>query len=394
MKYIVLIGDGMSDVPIKKISGKTPLEVAHTPHFDFLAQNGICGWTNNVPKGMNPGSDVAAMSIFGYNPKKIYTGRGPLEAESLGVKLKDGQVAFRCNLVTVRNGLMEDFTAGHISNREAKPLIEMLNKKLGRKSIKFHLGLSYRHVCVIDKYLGVEKTICTPPHDIIGRDIEKYLPYGTGNELVNYLMSESIMHLLEHKVNLKRIKKKIRPANMIWLWGQGIKPKIDKFKKKFKLKASVITAVHLLKGLGKILGMNIINVPGATGYLDTNYKGKAKYALKALSKSDIIFIHIEAPDEAGHMGDLKAKLKAIEDLDRLLLKTLLDGLKNKPFRILLLPDHPTPIYKRTHTAEDVPFVIFDSTKKMRGLPFYNERVFKKAKKRIASGYKLLPSLIR
>jgi 2,3-bisphosphoglycerate-independent phosphoglycerate mutase len=394
MKYIVLIGDGMSDLPIKKIRGKTPLEAARTPHFDFLAQNGICGWTNNVPKGMPPGSDVAAMSIFGYDPKKSYTGRGPLEAESLGIKLKDGQVAFRCNLVTIRNGLMEDFTAGHISNREAKPLIEMLNYRLGGKNVKFYLGLSYRHVCVIDKNLGVEKTICTPPHNITGKNIEKYLPYGTGNELINYLMSESIMHLLELRVNIKRITKKLRPANLIWLWGQGIKPKIEKFKKKYQLKASVITAVHLLKGLGKTLGMDIINVPGATGYLDTNYKGKAKYALKALSKSDIVFIHVEAPDEAGHMGDLKAKIKAIEDLDGILLKTLLNGLKNKPFRLLLLPDHPTPICKMTHTADNVPFVIFDSTKKIKGASAYNERAFKRAKKRIRDGYKLLPYFIR
>lgn len=398
MKYLVLIGDGMSDLPVKELKGKTPLEVAKTPNMDFLAQHGDCGWTLNVPPGLPPGSDVAAVSIFGYDPRKCYTGRGPLEAASLGVKLKKGEVAFRLNLVTVKDGKMDDFTSGHISTEEAREMIATLDKKLGSKDVKFFPGLSYRHLLILKaQEKGIEKCSCTPPHDITGKMIDAYLPKGAGSELLKHLMKESIMPLFEHPVNIKRIKKGLKPASMIWLWGQGAAPEMKSFKQQYKKSAAVITAVHLLKGLGKILGMEVINVPGATGFLDTNYVGKAEYALKALKKRDVVFVHVEAPDEAGHMGDLKGKIKAIEDFDRKVVGTILREVRGSRYevRILVLPDHPTPISKMTHTSDPVPFVIYDSRAHGRTgsrVNGYNEREFKKARVRVKAGRDLLKKL--
>ncbi|MFA4967436.1 MAG: cofactor-independent phosphoglycerate mutase [Candidatus Margulisiibacteriota bacterium] len=391
MKYLVLIGDGMSDLPLKELGGKTPLEAAKTPNMDFLAQNGTCGWVNNIPKGMTPGSDVAATSIFGYDPKKSYTGRGPLEAASLGVKLKKGDVAFRCNLVTVKDGKMDDFTAGHISTEEAASIINDLDKKIGEKNIRFYPGLSYRHLVVISEDMTNIK--CTPPHDITGQMVEDHLPQGAGAKLLKYLMKESIMPLFEHPVNIKRMSKGKKPASMIWLWGQGVAPQIPTFKKKYKKTGAVITAVHLLKGLGRILGLDVIDVPGATGFLDTNYKGKAEYALKALKKHDIVFVHVEAPDEAGHMGDVKGKIRAIEDFDKLVVGTILKGIRitgDQDIRILVLPDHPTPIAKMTHTSDPVPFVIYP------GIPHakrFNEKEIKKSKLRIKHGHLLMAKFL-
>ena len=383
MKYLVLIGDGMSDRPLKELNGKTPLAAAKTPNMDFLAQYGTCGWVNNVPTGLTPGSDVAAMSIFGYNPKKYYTGRGPLEAASLGVKLYKDEIAFRCNLVSVKDGKMDDFTAGHISTKEADKILKLLNNKIGSKEIRFHTGLSYRHLLVIKDSLASEKTKCFPPHDITGKGISKYLPKGKGKEILLKLMNES-------EVILHQMKSK---ATMIWPWGQGKLLPMKSFKDKYGLKGAVITAVHLLKGIGKILGMKIIDVPGATGYLDTNYKGKAEYAIKALKENDIVFVHVEAPDEAGHEGDVKKKIRAIEDFDRLVVGTIIKNraLHNTHYKVLILPDHPTPIKLRTHTSDAVPFVIYDSrlpTPDSR-LNGYNEREIAKARLRVKNGYELL-----
>ncbi|MFC1571338.1 cofactor-independent phosphoglycerate mutase [Candidatus Margulisiibacteriota bacterium] len=383
MKYLVLIGDGMSDRPLEELKGKTPLEVAKTPNMDFLAQNGICGWANNVPKGLPPASDVAAMSIFGYDPKKYYTGRGPLEAASLGVKLKKNEIAFRCNLVTVKNRKMKDFTAGHIETAKARKVIKALNRNLGTKNIRFHTGLSYRHLLVISSDLGsrISDLATTPPHDITGKPIAKYLPK---SDILLQLMNES--EVLLHEMGTK--------ATMIWPWSQGKAPNMPTFRKKYGLKGAVITAVHLLKGLGKILGFEIINVPGATGYLDTNYKGKANYALRALKKNDIVFVHVEAPDEAGHEGDVKKKIRAIEDFDKLVVGTVLRGIRVTGYtdiRIAVLPDHPTPIKVMTHTRDAVPFVIYQSSVVSRQLLVkgYNEREIGKAKLRVKHGHELL-----
>lgn len=369
MKYLVLIPDGMADLPLSRLGGKTPLEVARTPNMDYLAQNGLCGWVNNVPKGIPPGSDVAAMSILGYNPKTQYEGRGPLEAASLGVKIRHGEVCFRCNFVTIKNNKMDSFTAHHISTKEARKLINLINKHFGTKEIKFYTGLSYRHLCVIaDPKLTRVK--CTPPHDITGKEITKYLP---NNKLLKSLMKES--------------QKLFNNGKMIWLWGQGLSPRLKKFPKK----GAIITAVHLLKGLGKIVGLESIDVPGATGYIDTNYKGKAKAALKALDKKDIVFVHVEAPDEAGHEGSIEKKIKAIEDFDKKVLGTMLKRIKKSKLKIkiLVLPDHPTPIRYMTHTSDPVPFVIYDSTNPRKGPVAFSEKALKKAKIRLRDGHNLL-----
>lgn len=381
MKHIVLIGDGMSDKPLKQLKGKTPLEAARTPNMDYIAKSGICGWANNVPKGMPPGSDVAGMSIFGYNPKKYYSGRGPLEAASLGVKLKKDEIAFRCNLITVKDRKMKDFTAGHISTKEAKKVIQQLNKHLGTKDIKFYTGLSYRHLLVINKKLVSKKVKTTPPHDITGKKIEKYLPKGQGDDLLLKLMNES-------EVILHQMKSK---ATTIWPWGQGGLPRMPSFKKKFGKKGAIITAVHLLKGLGKILGLEVINVPGATGYLDTNYKGKAQYALNALKRNDVVFVHVEAPDEAGHEGSIPKKIKAIEDFDKHVVGTILKDMRRErcDMRVMVLPDHPTPIVDMTHTMDAVPFAIYPPARGITLADGYNEREIKKSKLKIKNGYALL-----
>lgn len=390
----------MSDLPVKQLKGKTPLEVSKTTNMDFLAQNGLCGWVYNVPEGMAPGSDVAAMSIFGYDPKKNYTGRGPLEAASLGIELKKEDVAFRCNLVTVKNGLMDSFTAGHISTEEADKILKTLNKKIGDNGVKFYTGLSYRHLLVVSKEIGsfieqLNKVSCIPPHDITGKAVEKKFPSGASSGFVRSLMKESIMHLLEHPVNINRIKKGKKPATMIWLWGQGKRPGIESFRKKFKKSAAVITAVHLLKGLGSILGMEVVNVPGATGFLDTNYEGKAKAALRMIKKHDVVFVHVEAPDECGHMGDVKGKIRAIEDFDSKIvgpiLKYVIDN--NHEAKILVLPDHPTPIKLMTHSDDPVPFVIYNSKKTIESdIKGFNEKELRKAKLNIKTGKEMLKKL--
>ncbi|OGB86847.1 cofactor-independent phosphoglycerate mutase [candidate division WOR-1 bacterium RIFCSPHIGHO2_02_FULL_45_12] len=392
MKYIVLIGDGMTDHPLKELNGKTPLDTAKTPNMDFIAQNGACGWVNNVPKGMQPASDVANMSILGYDPKKYYSGRGPLEAASLGVKLKKGEIAFRCNLVTIKDGRMKDFTAGHISTAEATKDMKALDQKLGTKNIRFVSGLSYRHLLVVNTEHRVQNTElsrvrCTPPHDITGKKIRSYLPRGKGSDILLQLINES--EVLLHGMKTK--------ATMIWPWSQGVAPSLPSFKKKYGKKAAVITAVHLLKGLGKILGMEIINVPGATGYLDTNYAGKAEYALRALKNNDVVFVHVEAPDEAGHEGDVGKKIRAIEDFDRLVVGTVLKKMPNAECRIMVLPDHPTPIKLMTHTAEAVPFAIYGKgsrrlVKASGGIGGYSEKEMRKAKLRLDKGHELLSHL--
>ncbi|MFA5875433.1 MAG: 2,3-bisphosphoglycerate-independent phosphoglycerate mutase, partial [Candidatus Margulisiibacteriota bacterium] len=280
MKYIILIGDGMADEPLPSLQGKTPLEAARTPNLDFIAKNGLAGYVRTVPRGMTPGSDVANMSVFGYDPKKYYTGRGPLEAASLGIDLKKDEVAFRCNLVYVANGIMQDFTAGHISTEEAVILLDYLQKELRPKDIRFVPGLSYRHLAIFRN--GPARAVCAPPHDITGKKINNYLPRGAGAPQLKDLMQASAALLPQHALNQRREQNQKNPANMIWLWGQGKKPALPPFKKLFGKTGAVITAVHLLKGIGRLSGMEIIDVPGATGFIDTNYAGKARAALQAL----------------------------------------------------------------------------------------------------------------
>jgi len=399
-KYIVLVGDGMADRPLKELRGKTCMQVAKTSNMDRIAYKGEFGMVRTIPKGLSPGSDVANLSILGYNPKKYYTGRAPVEAAYRGIELGSKDVAYRCNLVTLESKnkdriIMEDYSSGHISTREAKTLIEEINRKLGNGRIAFYPGVSYRHLMVWKN--GKDKVECTPPHDITGKEIIKYLPMGNEAGILRVLMEKSREILSEHPVNKKRIKKGLKPANSIWLWGQGKKSSIPSFKEKYGLKGALISAVDLTKGLGVSMGFDIINVKGATGYLNTNYFGKARAALTALKKVDIVYLHVEAPDEAGHNGDIKAKIRAIEDFDLKVVGTVLKGLKRfKDYRVLLLPDHATPIKVRTHTDDPVPFAIYDNhiKRENKGVGFDESIRNKKDKLIFEEGYKLMGYFIR
>ncbi|MDD2666743.1 MAG: cofactor-independent phosphoglycerate mutase [Methanocellales archaeon] len=354
MKYVVLVGDGMEDYPIKALEGRTPLQVAYTPNMDFISAEGMVGTVRTIPEGMYPGSDVANLSILGYDPRKYYTGRGPLEAASMGVFLDEDDVAFRCNLVTVKDGILVDYSAGHISTEEGRSLIKLIDGELGDRNISFHPGISYRHLLVLK---GCEKVKCVPPHDMVGHLIEENLPSGKGSKLLKKLMQDSRSFLGEY---------------MIWPWGPGKAPNLPSFEEKYGLSGSVISAVDLIKGIGRCAELQIIDVPGATGYLDTNYRGKAEYALRSLEKKDFAFVHVEAPDEAGHEGNIGAKIKAIEDFDEKVVGTMLDGLEGYgEHKILVLSDHPTPISLRTHTADPVGFSIF-STGEFPNMGFIEE----------------------
>lgn len=362
MKYVVLVGDGMADYPVRELGNKTPLEAAKIPNMDFLARKGRTGLLRTVPGGFAPASDVANLSIIGYDPEKFYSGRGPLEAANMGIKLGPDDIAFRCNLVTVDNGLMSDYSAGHITTEEASSLIKSLDKTLGSEKIRFYPGVSYRHLMIVrDGSLkdALRKAECVPPHDITGSPIKGHLPKGEGAEFLVKLMQDSRAPLSAHEINHVRIDLKENPANMIWLWGQGVDANMPKFRDLYGPEGSVISAVDLIKGIGKTIGLDVINVPGATGYYDTDYQGKAKYALDSLKQKDFVFVHVEAPDEAGHNGDLRAKMAAIENFDRFIVGAVLKRFRDKEeFRVMVLPDHFTPVSLRTHTAEPVPFAIY------------------------------------
>lgn len=396
MKYIVLVADGMADYPIKELGDRTPLEAARTPNMDFIAQHGRLGRVKTIPDKMNPASDVANISILGYDPAKHYTGRGPLEAANLGIELEADDVVFRCNLVTVSGDNLLDYSAGHISSKEAAKLIKFIDQNLGTNRYKFYPGVSYRHILAVkrgtDEHLQDIK--CVPPHDIIGQGIIKNLPKGDNAETVIKLMQDSFKILGPHDINQVRIDLKENPANMIWLWGQGKKPELPLFLDKYGLCGSVISAVDLIKGLGKLIGLNVINVPGATGYYDTDYTGKAKAALKSLEDKDFVFLHVEAPDEASHNGDLREKILAIERFDRLVLGTVLSAYKRKKnFRILVLPDHATPLSLRTHTSEAVCFGIFGKDIVGRGFMNYSEKEAEKSELFFEKGFELMQYFI-
>ena len=397
MKYIVLVGDGMADYPIKELDNCTPLEVARTPNMDFIAKAGRLGRVKTIPQGLSPASDVANISILGYDPKIYYTGRGPLEAANLGVKLEDDDVVFRCNLITVSSDTLIDYSAGHISSKEASIIMKFIDQNLGTNRIKFYPGVSYRHLMVIKR--GTEEqlqdVVCKAPHDIMGQIVSKNLPQGDRADILIKLMQDSRKILENHEINLVRIDLKENPANMIWLWGQGKKPNIPKFSEKYSLCGSVISAVDLIKGLGRILGLEVVNVAGATGYYDTDYEGKAKAAIKSLEDKDFVFLHVEAPDEAGHNGDLREKVTAIERFDHLVVGTILKVFKRKKnFRMLVLPDHATPISLRTHTCDVVPFGIFGKDIVARGFLNYSEKEAEKSDLYFENGYELMNYLIR
>jgi 2,3-bisphosphoglycerate-independent phosphoglycerate mutase len=393
MKYIILVGDGMCDYPIAELGNKTPLESARTPNMDFLACNGKLGLARTIPDGMSPASDVANLAIFGYDPKVYYSGRGPLEAVNLGVSLEPEDVAFRCNLITVSEDRLIDYSAGHISTQEAGVLIKFLDEKLGSPKVRFYPGVSYRHLAVIKN--TALKARCVPPHDITGREFKKYLPSGTDARFLLSLMEQASPLLSGHEINQIRLDLKENPANMIWLWGQGKKPNLLSFRDKYGISGSVISAVDLIKGIGRLAGLEVINVEGATGYYDTNYKGKAESAIASLKNKDLVYLHVEAPDEASHNGDLQQKLLAIERFDQLVVGTILEALKEKQdFRILLMPDHATPLSLRTHTADSVCFALYGRGIQAAGAEGFNEQEAKKSGIFLEHAHLLMDRLIK
>ena len=364
MKYALLICDGMADYPLEKLQGKTPLQVAKTPNLDRMASEGSTGLSATIPENMTAGSDVAALSILGYDPSLYYRGRGPLEAVSLDIEPAADEVVFRCNLVSVSDVLMDDYSAGHISSKEAKVLIEALNREIRIDGIIFYPGVSYRNVTTIREALlreGKGPLRCIPPHAIIGQPIEPNLPVGRGAPLLRQLMESSREILSAQPVNQVKIDLRENPANMIWLWGGGKLERPPSFQEKFGVDGAVIAAVDLIKGIGKLVGLRAIDVPGATGYYDTDYDAKASYAIAALEDADFVVVHVEAADEAGHNADILQKIAAIERFDARIVGPILERLEKwGEYRALAMPDHYTPISVRDHTADPVPFAICGS----------------------------------
>ena len=357
MKLVVILGDGMADLPVETLGGRTPLQAAHIPNMNRVAKDGRNGLARTVPEGMPPGSDVANLSIAGYEPSRYYTGRAPLEAAAMGIALSADDIAFRCNFVTVENGIMLDYSAGHITSEEGHELIRALRPLV--PGGRLYAGVGYRNLLILKA--GAD-AVCTPPHDISDQPIEDYLPRGKDAERLIGLMEAARPILASHPLNLRRIAEGERPANMIWLWGQGPAPAMPAFLKRHGLCGAMISAVDLLKGIGAYAGMEVISVPGATGDINTNYEGKVRAALEALGRLDFVYLHIEAPDEAGHEGNVEQKIRAIELFDSKVVGPMIEGLRSRGelFRVLLMPDHATPLSIRTHTRDPVPFTIMGS----------------------------------
>lgn len=355
-RYAVIIPDGAADEPLEELDNQTPLAAANTPNLDKVSSSGRQGTVKTVPDGLEAGSDVAMMSLLGYDPARYYTGRAPIEAVAQNIKLDSVDWIFRCNLVTIVDDKMYDHSAGHISTEEATMLIRELDEQLGNERIQFYPGVSYRHLLVFkDADFDVQTF---PPHDNIGVKVDKILPRGKGSEVLVGLMARSQQHFAEHDINKVKADLGENQVSSIWLWGQGRKAVMEKFSKRFGIKGCAITAVDLVRGLAKLIGFDLIDVPGATGFIDTNFKGKADAAIEALEKYDLVFVHIEAPDEAGHRADAKMKVKAIEQIDRHIVGPVLEALqKYDNWRILTMPDHPTPIRTGAHSAQPVPFAM-------------------------------------
>ncbi len=402
MKYVVILTDGMADYPIEQLNNKTPLQYANIPTIDFLAEHGEIGKVKTVPDDMPPGSDTANLSVMGYDPHKYYTGRSPLEAVSMGVELSETDITFRCNLVTLSDEenfsekTMIDYSSDEISSEEAKEIIESVNKYLQTDFIKFYPGIFYRHLMLWDN--GPYPFTLTPPHDITGKGIGDYLPKGDQSNIILEMMQKSYEILKDHPVNKKRIARGLNPANSIWIWGEGKKPILSNFFDKYQLNGSVISAVDLIKGIGLAAGLKSIDVEGTTGNIDTNFIGKAEAAIKELkSGQDFVYVHIEAPDECGHRYEIENKVKAIEIIDQQIvkvIKTALDEM-DEEYKIMILPDHPTPLSLRTHTNEPVPFLVYDSNNLQENpLQAYDEFSAEKTGIFVAEGYKLMDYFLK
>jgi len=399
MKYVIIHGDGMADWPCDELGGKTPLEAAHKPNMDLLATRGTLGLTLTIPKGMPPGSDVGTMSMMGYDPRRYHTGRAPIEAASMGIAMGPSDVVFRMNLVSLKADggatVMNDFTSGHITSEEAARIVADLREQLARDGIEFFNGVSYRHLMMWRN--GARTTKLTPPHDITGQSIEGRMPEGEGADRILALMKKSQEILRDHPVNQARRAAGKTEATSAWFWGQGTRPAVPTLKDRFGLEGSVISAVDLVNGVGRLAGLEVITVPGATGFLDTDYAAKGRYGLKSLEHKDFLLLHIEAPDEAGHMGRADLKKEAIERIDELILGPMLAGLsKMGEFRLLLQPDHATPSKIKTHSSEAVPFAIIsnrsfsNSDAKPRR---YTEADSKATGTALTDGYRLIETLL-
>ena len=398
MKYIVILCDGMADEPLEELDGRTPLEAARTVNMDRLAADSEIGMVRTVPEGMAPGSDTANLSVIGYDPRKYYSGRSPLEALSIGAEMGENDVSFRCNLVTLseeedryEDRVILDHSSGEIPTEEAAALVEALREGLGREGYTFYVGTSYRHL-LIQKDGKV--TDLTPPHDILTKRIGEYLPE---DPVLREMMVRSYEILKDHPVNVKRRAEGKNPANSAWFWGAGTRPALPSFEEKTGVKGAMISAVDLLKGIAAGSGMHNIIVEGANGGLHTNYAGKARAAVKALTEDgyDFVYVHIEAPDEMGHQGSAEDKIKAIEYIDDQVIGPVSDALRGAgvDFRMLILPDHPTPVRVRTHTSDPVPYLLYDSTKAQEGCSVYSEKTGRESGKMLEEGYRLIDHLL-
>ncbi len=400
MKYIVVLYDGMADYPVPALGGKTPMESAKKPCLDKLASKGEVGLVKTVAEGLKPGSDIANMSVLGYNPKECYTGRSPLEAVSIGVNMLDSDIIFRCNLVTLsdeenyEDKTMVDYSAGDISTADATEIIKSVEEHFGNDIFKFYSGVAYRH-CLVWHEGTLDLGKLTPPHDISGKVIGEHLSTSENAKELIGMMKESYDFLMEHPVNKRRIAEGKRPANSIWLWGEGTKPALPDFKEKYGVDGSIISAVDLLKGIAKCAGMNAPEVEGATGYIDTNFEGKAECAIKELETKDFVYIHIEAPDECGHRNEPENKVKSIEIIDEKVLSKVVDALeKYDDYKIMVLPDHPTPIVTMTHAGDAVPYMIYQKSKAAdNGVATFTEATAKATGNYIEVGHSLMDKFI-
>ena len=398
MKYILIIPDGLGDLPIEEFDGKTPVEIARTPNMDRLASEGKCGVAKNIPRSMPCGSDVACLSLLGYNPAKYYSGRGPLEAASKNIILKEDEIAFRCNLVTIFDGKMVDYSGGHISNKESSVLINMVREAFrDNLDIQFYSGVSYRNLAIIKEELishGRGKLRTIPPHDILDEDIEPYLPSGKGSGFLKDLIKQVTEVIKDSEINKIKVDLGENPANSIWLWGEGKSPIMPQFQSLYGLKGAVISGVDLIKGMSVYAGLNVIEVPGITGYLDTDYAAKGRYAVNALDEFDIIYIHIEAPDEAGHNGNRMEKVQCIEQIDEKIVGPVAKAIKERgEGRILISPDHPTPVIKRTHTRDAVPFLVWGTGVSPDKVETFSEKSCATGKLGTVKGHDLIKKIL-
>jgi 2,3-bisphosphoglycerate-independent phosphoglycerate mutase len=392
-KYAIIIPDGAADEPVEQFDGQTPLEAARTPNMDRISTEGRQGLVRTVPEGMEPGSDVAQMSLLGYDPRRYYSGRAPIEAVARNIQLSQGDWVFRCNLITIADGKMEDHSAGHITTEEATRLVKELGEQLDNERMRFYTGVSYRHLLV---FKGWDFDVRTyPPHDHIGTAVDKLLPRGKGAETLIDLMARSQQLFSGHDINKIRKDLGENQVSSIWLWGQGKRVQMERFEKRFGLRGAAITAVDLVRGLAKLIGFDLIHVPGATGFVDTDYRGKGEAAVEALDKYDIVFIHVEAPDEAGHSGNAAMKKEAIEQIDKHIVGPVLNAIQqHDSWRILVMPDHPTPVATGAHSGEPVPFAMAGTGVKGILNTTFSEANAAKSGFRIDNGFELMEYFLK